>query len=174
MKLSETLEALLEMINIGAVDNFVHDMIDLVIFGRKEVLANYTKEQLEYLIHKDTNGKVRLKIPIIKCGDLSVFTERDVDDEFVKQYRQLFKSNVLRVTAKGVKSVVTEKLSRFLLEYPYTKEQILRAAEQHVMENPRYALNADNFLYHRTKGSQILNYLEDDLEEDTQYDGEII
>lgn len=148
-----------ELNNLDPVTT-LHYLVDVFIFDEEpscpdidSVFISVTKDNL--LVPK-MNFFTELKSKKAKTAKAA-----SKDNEFmsfIQEYRNIFKG--IRHRSEGVRMTVIEKMLTFLDRTDYTKEQILSAAKYHVQEAGSYAMNADNFIYHDKKGSQLLEVLE--------------
>ena len=164
MKLATNFAKALELLEINDVheqQDFLYCVIDFLIFGQNTFTL--TDKQLDLVFHKQSDGKLRLKFPVFQDENNLTQPAPQTDNlsDFVQKYRLIFKHGCPRMGSQGAKGVVLKKLQKFLNEEKYTQKQILEAARLHVEAKGAYALNADNFLYHKEKGSTILIYLEE-------------
>lgn len=72
---------------------------------------------------------------------------------FADKFREKFSKNNLGVAGKkGDPHSIVNKLKRFVVQYEYPEETILKAVDAYLMENqmkPQYIMKASNFVFKR-------------------------
>lgn len=136
-----------------------------VYFNLKNAMKLYPTEvmnKVNYLKIFEINAftdKIQWIIPL--------FSDWDTKDDFIEQYRNLFKA--VDVTKAGDRPTIIKKMKRFMEEYPqYTKEQILEATrayiDDYLMNNTslQFLQNAKYFIKKERNpaGSKLLEWLE--------------